>query len=73
MFGCCLNIFQCIKERSGYSHNSCLLSEETLIASVKGIAEASAIQLLGELLTIPNDLTVKQWVAFVGLNPRHFE
>lgn len=44
-----------------------------LITSVKGIAKASAIQLLGELLTMPNDLTVKQWVAFAGLDPRHFE
>jgi transposase len=44
-----------------------------LITSMKGIAEASAIQLLGELLTMPNDLTVKQWVAFAGLDPRHFE
>lgn len=44
-----------------------------LITSVKGIAEASAIQLLGELLTMPDDLTVKQWVAFAGLDPRHFE
>lgn len=45
----------------------------TLITSVKGIAEASAIQLLGELLTMPGDLTVKQWVAYAGLDPRHFE
>lgn len=44
-----------------------------LITSVKGIADASAIQLLGELLTIPKDLTVKQWVAYAGLDPRHFE
>lgn len=44
-----------------------------LITSMKGIAEASAIQLLGELLTMPDDLTVKQWVAYAGLDPRHFE
>lgn len=44
-----------------------------LITSVKGIADASAIQLLGELLTMPKDLTVKQWVAYAGLDPRHFE
>lgn len=43
-----------------------------LITSMKGIAEASAIQLLGELLTMPDDLTVKQWVA-AGLDPKHFE
>ena len=44
-----------------------------LITSMKGIAEASAIQLLGELLTMPDDLTIKQWVAYAGLDPRHFE
>ena len=44
-----------------------------LITSMKGIAEASAIQLLGELLTMPDDLTVKQWVAYAGLDPKHFE
>ena len=44
-----------------------------LIRSVKGIADASAIQLLGELLTMPKDLTVEQWVAYAGLDPRHFE
>ncbi len=44
-----------------------------LITSVKGIADASTIQLLSELLTMPKDLTVKQWVAHAGLDPRHFE
>lgn len=32
-----------------------------MITSIKGIAEASAIQLLGELLTMLADLTAKQW------------
>lgn len=44
----------------------------TLITSVKGIGEASAIQLLGELLVLPADMTPRQWVAFAGLDPRHF-
>ncbi len=43
-----------------------------LMTSVKGIAEASAIQLLGELLVLPADMTPRQWVAFAGLDPRHF-
>lgn len=43
------------------------------ITSVKGIAEASAIQLLGELLVMPRDMTIKQWVAYAGLDPRQFE
>jgi transposase len=44
-----------------------------LITGIKGIAEASAIQILGELMVLPKDLTAKQWVAYAGLDPRHFE
>ena len=42
----------------------------TLLLSVKGIAEASAIQLMGELLVLPNDMTARQWVAMAGLDPK---
>ena len=42
-----------------------------IITSVKGIAETSAIQLLGELLILPKDMNNRQWVAFAGLDPRH--
>ena len=45
----------------------------TLITSIKGIAAASAIQLLAELMILPQDMTAKQWVAFAGLDPRHHE
>ena len=41
-----------------------------LLISVTGIAAASAIQLLGELLVLPEDLRAKQWVAMAGLDPR---
>lgn len=41
-----------------------------LLLSVKGIAETSAIQLMGELLALPVDMTARQWVAFAGLDPR---
>ena len=44
-----------------------------LLVSVTGIAAAtaaSAIQLLGELLVLPDDMSVKQWVAMAGLDPR---
>ncbi len=41
-----------------------------LLVSVTGIAAASAIQLLGELLVMPEDMTAKQWVAMAGLDPR---
>ena len=45
----------------------------TLITSIKGIAAASAIQLLAELMILPQDMSAKQWVAFAGLDPRHYE
>lgn len=41
-----------------------------LLTSVKGIAAASAIQLMGELLVLPADMQAKQWVALAGLDPR---
>lgn len=44
-----------------------------LLTSVKGIAETSAIQLMGELLVLPDDMTARQWVAMAGLDPRHHQ
>lgn len=44
-----------------------------LLLSIKGIAETSAIQLLGELLVLPKGLTHRQWVAYAGLNPKKCE
>lgn len=44
-----------------------------LILTVKGIGEASAIALLGELLLLPAGLGHKQWVKAAGLDPRHFK
>jgi transposase len=41
-----------------------------LLTSVKGIAAASAIALLGELLVLPPEMRAKQWVALAGLDPR---
>lgn len=38
--------------------------------SVHGIADRSAIALLGELLLLPSDMTAKQVVAHAGLDPR---
>ena len=43
------------------------------LTSVRGIARRSAIQILGELRTLPADLTPRQWVAHSGLDPRCFE
>jgi len=45
----------------------------TLLLTVKGIGETSAIALLGELLLLPAGLTHKQWVKCAGLDPRHFK
>lgn len=44
-----------------------------LLLSVKGIATASAIQIMGEILVLPEDMKAKQWVAMAGLDPRAFE
>lgn len=40
------------------------------LLSVKGIATKTAIQLMGELLALPEDMAAKQWVAMAGLDPR---
>ncbi|WP_213458380.1 IS110 family transposase [Thiocapsa sp.] len=41
-----------------------------LLTGIPGIAAASAIQLMGELLVLPEDMRAKQWVALAGLDPR---
>lgn len=43
------------------------------LVSTKGIDEASAMRLLGELLVLPDDLAAPQWVAHAGLDPRPYE
>lgn len=40
------------------------------LTSIKGVAEVSAIQLLGELCVLPKDMSPRQWVALAGLDPR---
>jgi transposase len=45
----------------------------TLISGIKGIGDASSIQILAELMILPQDMTARQWVAYAGLDPRHFE
>lgn len=44
-----------------------------LLNSVKGIAEASAIALMGELLMLPPGLSNREWVKFAGLDPCSFD
>jgi len=41
-----------------------------LFVSATGIAAASAIQLLGERLVLPDDMRAKQWGAMAGLDSR---
>ncbi len=44
-----------------------------LLVGVKGIAETSAIALMGELLLLPPDLSHREWVKFAGLDPKSFD
>ena len=44
-----------------------------LLTGIKGIAETSAIALMGELLLLPPGLSHREWVKFAGLDPRAFE
>lgn len=50
-----------------------LLRRYRHLVSVKGIARASAIRILGELAVLPHDMAARQWVAHAGLDPRHYE
>jgi len=50
-----------------------LLRAFTLLTTIKGVGETSAIRILGEVCLLPEDMTGKQWVAHAGLDPRTFE
>jgi len=50
-----------------------LLRNFTLLTTIKGVAESSAIRILGEVMFLPEDMSGKQWVAHTGLDPRAFE
>jgi len=43
------------------------------LTSVRGFADRSATQLLGELFVLPQDMQVRQWVAHSGLDVRHVD
>jgi len=47
-----------------------LRSDIELLDTVAGIGERSAVELLGEIRCMPEDLTAKQLVAQAGLDPR---
>jgi len=42
-----------------------------LLISIPGIAAVSALQILSELQTLAPEMTVRQWVAYCGLDPVH--
>ena len=42
-----------------------------LLVSIPGIAEISALHILSELMLLPAEMTVRQWVAYSGLDPVH--
>ena len=42
-----------------------------LLIAMPGIADISAIHLLGELAALPSGLSVREWVAYSGLDPAH--
>jgi transposase len=42
-----------------------------LLVSIPGIAEISALQILSELVLLSPAMTVRQWVAYSGLDPVH--
>jgi transposase len=41
------------------------------LTGITGIAETSAVHLLGELATLAPEMTARQWVAHSGLDPAH--
>ncbi len=43
------------------------------ITSIKGIADAAGIQILAEISVLPRDMSVREWVAHAGLDPRQFQ
>lgn len=42
------------------------------LTSVRGIAEKSAVLILPEILILPDGMSVRQWVAHAGLDPRKY-
>ena len=43
------------------------------MTSVPGIAEGSGLRIMAELLGLPEGLSVRQWVAYAGLDVRKYE
>lgn len=50
-----------------------LLGAYRRLTSVRGIARTSALRILAELVTLPAEMSPRQWVAHAGLDPKHFD
>jgi len=53
--------------------NKVLKTRYIRLISMKGVADKTAIKLIGELGVLAMDMSAKQWVAHAGLYPRLFE
>lgn len=76
-----LSISQLEKRIDRLTHEARVLIEKhpalervfRLLTGIKGVAQTSAIALMGELLLLPPGLSHRQWVKFAGLDPRAFD
>ncbi len=76
-----LGISQMVKRIDKLTQGALVLVEKhpelqrvfNLLKGIKGIAETSAIALMGELLLLPPGLSHREWVKFAGLDPRTFD
>lgn len=59
--------------RAHIERHSALRQAYAHLCSVRGIAEVSGVQLLGELAMLDRAMTVRQWVATAGLDPRQVQ
>ncbi|MDA1029022.1 MAG: IS110 family transposase [Bacteroidetes bacterium] len=49
-----------------------MASAYELLTSIRGIAKKSAVMILPEILILPGGMSVRQWVAHAGLDPRKY-
>ena len=56
----------------GIAADAALRHRYHLLRSIPGMGEISAVQTLAELLLLPADRDVRQWVAYAGLDPREY-
>ncbi len=54
-------------------HDPLLGSSYRLLLTAKGIGPTSALRLLAETALLSEDLGVRQWVAYAGLDPREYQ